>query len=98
MEQSAGAVILPTGSGKTRVAVLDVEQTEAQRVVYVAHSHEILQGAEEEFLKEVPADQIVRFDGRPTQEEFKRVNLVTIQSLVRNLDVFADTPVDYLVC
>lgn len=97
LKQPAGVVILPTGSGKTRVAVLDVKQTNSQRVLYVAHSHEILQGAEEEFLKEVPEDHIVRFDGRPTQKELKRVNLVTIQSLVRNLDVFAETPIDYLV-
>lgn len=97
LEQSAGTVILPTGSGKTRVAVLDVMHTNAQCVLYVAHSHEILQGAEEEFLKEITANEVVRFDGRPTQEELKRVNLITIQSLIRNLEIFAETPVDYLV-
>lgn len=95
--QSAGAVILPTGSGKTRVAVLDVQRMNFECIVYIAHSHEILEGAEDEFLKEFPAEQIVRFDRRPSGDALRRINLVTVQSLVRNLTVFANKNVDYLV-
>jgi len=93
----AGAIILPTASGKTRVAVLDVQRTAAQTCVYVAHSHEILQSAEAEFLREFDAVDVRRFESAPTREALKRVNLITIQSLARNLPVFQDVPVDYLI-
>jgi Type III restriction enzyme, res subunit len=94
--QQAGAIILPTGSGKTRVAVVDVHRVAAQTCVYVAHSHEILISAEEEFLRQFPATEVRRFDTTPTEAELRKVNLVTIQSLVKNLQVFQNTKVDYL--
>lgn len=97
LRQRAGAIILPTGSGKTRIAVLDVLRSASQMCVYVAHSHEILESAEEEFLREFPADEVRRFESRPTSATLRRVNLITIQSLARNLSVFHQRPVDYLV-
>lgn len=97
LEQPAGAVILPTGAGKTRIAVHDVLRTEANLCVYTAHSHEILLLAEEEFLKELPKDDVCRVADRPTRDVLRRVNLVTIQSLVRNLDIFDSLTVDYMV-
>lgn len=97
LNQPCGAVILPTGSGKTRVAVLDVIRSELECVVYTAHSHEILEAAEDEFLKEIPKAQVARFKNRPTAECLRRVNLITIQTLARNLEVFAGKAVDCLV-
>ncbi|NBV24716.1 MAG: DEAD/DEAH box helicase [Proteobacteria bacterium] len=97
LNQSSGAVILPTASGKTRVAVLDILRTQAQLVVYVAHSHEILESAQEEFLKEFPSEQVMRFDERPVHANLRRINLITVQSLARNLDVFQGCHVNYMV-
>ena len=95
--QRSGAVILPTASGKTRVAVLDILKTQAQLCVYTAHTHEILESAEAEFLKEFSTDQVSRFHDRPTRRALRRINLITIQSLSRNLDVFQGRNVDYMV-
>lgn len=93
----AGAIILPTGSGKTRVAALDVRRVAAQTCVYVAHSHEILEAAEEEFARQFSKQEVRRFDKAPTEAELRAVNLITIQSLVRNLPLFANRKVDYLI-
>ena len=49
--QKAGVVILPTGSGKTRVAAIDVSTAVPDMCIYTAHSHEILEDAEGEFLR-----------------------------------------------
>jgi superfamily II DNA or RNA helicase len=95
--ERSGVVILPTAGGKTRVAVLDVLQCQTDLCVYVAHSHEILESAEKEFLKEFPSEEVIRFSGRPTVGELRRVNLITIQSLARNLDIFSDRDVGYLI-
>jgi superfamily II DNA or RNA helicase len=97
LAQPAGALILPTGSGKTRVAVLDIKRIAAQRCVYVAHAHEILEAAETEFLREFSATEVQRFSSAPTPDVIKRINLITIQTLVRNLAVFQQAGVDYLV-
>jgi superfamily II DNA or RNA helicase len=97
LRQPSGALILPTASGKTRVAVLDMLRCQTRLGVYVAHSHEILQSAEEEFLKELPLEEVIRFDGRPILDALRRINLITIQSLARNLDVFEGRQVDYMV-
>lgn len=97
MHQRAGAIILPTGSGKTRIAVLDAHRSGTQLCLYVAHSHEILESAEEEFLRTFSAVEVRRFDGPPTANDLRRVNLITIQSLVRNLEAFAGLRVDYLI-
>lgn len=95
-DQPSGAVILPTGSGKTRVAVMDIARQESEFVIYTAHSHEILESAEEEFLKEFPRNEIVRFVHRPVENELCRINLISIQSLSRNLDIF-NRRIDYMV-
>lgn len=95
--ERSGAVILPTASGKTRIAVLDILRSQAHLGVYVAHSHEILVSAEEKFLKEFAVEQVVRFSGRPTRDALRRINLITIASLARNLDVFEGQHVDYMV-
>lgn len=97
LNQRAAAVILPTGSGKTRVAVQDMRRIGSQLCVYVAHSHEILESAEEEFLREFTTDDICRFGNAPRAHQIRRVNLITIQSLSRNLNVFENRQVDYLI-
>ncbi len=93
----AGAVILPTGAGKTRIAVLDVRRRGPELCLYVAHSHEILEDAEIEFLREFPRDRVQRFQARPTRDQLKVINLLTIQSHTRNLDIFNGKRIGYLI-
>lgn len=95
--QPSGAVILPTASGKTRVAVVDVKRSDVCTCLYLAHSHEILEAAEIEFLNEFDRDEVVRFGERPKRDEIRKINLITIQTLVRNLNVFNGRSIDYLV-
>jgi len=95
--QKAGVVILPTGAGKTRVAAVDIKKQDPSVCVYVAHTHEILEDAEEEFLREFTQDQVRRFASRPATDLLRKINLITIQSLSRNLGVFSGVTIDYLV-
>jgi len=95
--QRAGVVVLPTGSGKTRVAVQDFRRIGANLCLYVAHSHEILESAEEEFLTEFTEQEVRRFQTAPRSDQIRRINLITIQSLARNLSAFANRHVDYLI-
>ena len=97
LKQSAGLIVLPTGAGKTRVSVRDVKRTEAKLCLYVAHSHEILDNAEDEFLHEFPVETIARLPMAPNQDDLRRINLITIQSLARNLDIFSGKTVDYMI-
>jgi hypothetical protein len=73
LNQQSGVIILPTGSGKTRAAVLDVHRVGAKRCVYVAHSHEILESAEEEFLRHFSRREIRRFEGAPARNRLRRI-------------------------
>jgi len=65
--------------------------------LYVAHSHEILEDAETEILREFPRQAVHRFRARPTSRDITKINLITIQSLSRNLDMFREKTVDYLI-
>ena len=93
----SGLVILPTGAGKTRVAAKDIKKLGCDCVVYTAHTHEILESAESEFLREFSIDEIFRPRLSFRKDELLRVNLITIQTLTRNLQKFKDLKVDYLV-
>lgn len=97
LNQTSGAVILPTGAGKTRVAAVDVRRRDPNLCLYVAHTHEILEDAEADFLREFPQDLICRFRSRPTTADLRKINFITIQSLSRNLDVFQGRRVNYLI-
>lgn len=94
---TSGAVILPTGAGKTRVAAFDAHRSDPELCIYTAHSHEILEDAETEFLSVFPSESVRRFQSRPSSEKIEKVNLITVQSLSRNLDAFANRKVDYLI-
>ena len=95
--QTAGVVIMPTGSGKTRIAAIDSSQIEANRILYVAHTREILDGAEREFAHIFGANAIYR--GWEYSEEMASpsVHFSTIQSISRSLDKGRIQPYDYVI-
>lgn len=94
---SAGLVVLPTGAGKTRVAALDLLTEQPDLALYVAHSHEILEDAEAEILSLFNPTEVRRFSDKPSADKLKRINLISIQSISRNLDIFEGKLLDYMV-
>lgn len=58
-----GLVVLATGMGKTWLSVFDAQQMQAKRVLFVAHRKEILQQAEETFLRLNPHAHTGLYDG-----------------------------------
>jgi superfamily II DNA or RNA helicase len=95
--KKSGLVVLPPGSGKTRVAAEDAIAVNAQRVLYVAHTHEILDVALSEFGAKFGAACIMRLDKASSLNNLNRVNLVTIALLARHLEKFSAGQFDYLV-
>jgi superfamily II DNA or RNA helicase len=95
--EPAGLVVLPPGSGKTRVAAEDALKFGAQCILYVAHTHEILDVAQSEFAAKFGDASVTEHESRESLKTLNRVNLVTTQLLqkyVRTLDVAA---IDYAI-
>jgi superfamily II DNA or RNA helicase len=93
-DRRRGLIVLPTGSGKTRVAAVDARRLGAQRVLYVAHSDEILEVAEAEFTAAYDAASVRRWNrARPGAA----VSTTTIQFLSRHLDELETVRFDYAV-
>lgn len=92
LRQARGLVVLPPGTGKTRIAAQDAKRAGAKTILYIAHTYEILDVAESEFAALFGADHVsineVRNEG---------VTLATIQHLARNLDEWTGRAVDYVV-
>jgi len=97
LSQKAGLVVLPPGSGKTRIAAEDAKSCSAKRVLYVAHTHEILDVAESEFAAVFGTMNIARVSNRKALISPKRINLVTIQLLKNYLPSLKCFDFDYLV-
>ncbi len=93
----AGAVIMPTGSGKTRIAAIDSIRVAAKRVLYVAHTHEILDGAEREFAHLYGAEAVYRGWKHADSIPSPSIHLSTIQSISRNADKLNVHQFDYVV-
>lgn len=95
--EPAGLVVLPPGSGKTRIAAEDAFRTNAQHVLYVAHTVEILDVAQSEFdalFGELNVKRHTSWVGLSTPQ---RVNITTIQLLSRHLNDLSLAPYDYIV-
>jgi superfamily II DNA or RNA helicase len=95
--QRAGLVILPTGSGKTRIAAEDAKRFEAECLLYVAHTQEILDVAQSELEAVFGAENVTRHTSRSTLHQLKPVNITTIQLLRENLKRIQPNSFDYLV-
>lgn len=85
MKQGAGLIILPTGSGKTRIAAEDAKTFGAKSLLYVAHTQEILDVAQSELDAVFGSENVKRHLTRTSLKTLNTVNITTIQLLRRNL-------------
>ena len=95
--ESAGLIVLPPGSGKTRIAAEDAFKTNAQHVLYLAHTAEILDVAQSEFEAVFGTANIKRHSSRAGLSTPYRVNITTIQLFSRHLNEVSLDPYDYVV-
>jgi superfamily II DNA or RNA helicase len=96
LRQTKGLVVLPPGSGKTRIAARDAKDSGAKRVLYVAHTHEILEVARSEFSAAFHSEHVIELPHyQPGAETF--VLISTIQYLHNKLDDIEKIPFDYVV-
>lgn len=95
--QQTGLIVLPPGSGKTRIAAEDAKKFNAKHVLYVAHTHEILDVAQSEFEAVFTAAEVSRHTDISSLNSLNKVNIVTIQLLRKHLETVDLGPVDYLV-
>jgi len=97
LRQKAGIVIMPTGSGKTRIAAIDSKRVDAKRILYVAHTHEILDGAEREFAHVYGANAVHRGSKYVASSASPSVHLSTIQSISKILTKGPLQEYDYVI-
>jgi superfamily II DNA or RNA helicase len=95
--QKTGLIILPPGSGKTRIAAEDAKAIGAKAVLYVAHTHEILDVAESEFAAVFGEDQVHRVVSIHNLRHPKPVSLATIQLLSKSTAALHSNQFDYLI-
>lgn len=93
----AGLIVLPPGSGKTRIAAEGAKSFEAQHILYVAHTHEILDVAQSEFEAVYGSDLVSRHDDSSNFGNPNRVNIATIQLLQKHLSEMNSNVFDYLI-
>ena len=75
--QGAALVVLPPGSGKTRIAAEDARSVGAKRLLYVAHTHEILDVAHSEFAALFVESNVRRHTKATDLRRLGTVNLAT---------------------
>jgi superfamily II DNA or RNA helicase len=97
MKQGAGLIVLPTGTGKTRIAAEDAKDYAAKSVLYVAHTQEILDVAQSELEAVFGSENVSRHADRRTLNTSNRVNIATIQLLRSNPTSVRPNTFDYLV-
>jgi superfamily II DNA or RNA helicase len=90
-------VVLPPGSGKTRIAAEDSYSVGASCVLYIAHTHEILDVARSEFEAVYSADEVTLHLTKESLAKPNRINISTVQLLDRNPHAFPLESVSYLV-
>jgi superfamily II DNA or RNA helicase len=97
LKQRAGVVVLPPGSGKTRLAAEDAKRQDARCVLYVAHTHEILDVAVSEFEAVFSRELVTLHDSVESLGQPNQINIATIQLLSRNPEAFPLSDVSYMV-
>ncbi|MBZ5704607.1 MAG: DEAD/DEAH box helicase [Acidobacteriia bacterium] len=95
--QRAGAIVLPPGTGKTRIAAEDARKLGAKHVLYIAHTHEILDVAQSEFEAVFGRRRVCRHAASSTLRKPRTANLVTVQLLSRNIETAQLHTYDYVI-
>lgn len=93
-----GLVVMATGTGKTWLAAFDSKNIAAKRVLFVAHREEILDQAEQTFVRIHPNTRIGRYSGKTKQPDVDLL-FASIQTIGKqpNLALFSPTHFDYIV-
>ncbi len=93
-----GLVVMATGLGKTWLAAFDSEQANAKRLLFVAHREEILNQAQETFVRIHPDAKVGRYDGK-SRDQNANMLFASVQTLGReqHLELFAKDHFDYIV-
>ena len=95
--QTTGLIVLPPGSGKTRIAAEDAKQANARRVLYVADTYEILDVAQSEFSAVFGSDKVTTHNPQKASFELKQINLASIQLLESRKAKFPYKAFDYVI-
>jgi superfamily II DNA or RNA helicase len=95
--QKAGLIVLPPGSGKTRIAAEDAKNHNAKRLLYIAHTKEILDVAQSEFEAVFGSRAVGQIDSVRSILNPKRFNLATVQLIRNHLSVIDKSRFDYFV-
>ena len=95
--QRAALVVLPPGSGKTRIAAEDAKRADVKRVLYVAHTHEILDVAQSEFAALFGESNVRHHINRTDLRRLGKINLTSIQLLQHNPKAISAQVFDYVV-
>ncbi len=95
LKQTSGLIILPTGSGKTRIAAKDVYTFNPERTIYIAHTNEILLSAHKEFAQLYEGGDLQFLTA--VNQEVKKINFATIQFVAQNLKSFGSDLFKYIV-
>ena len=97
IEQKTALIVLPPGTGKTRIAAEDAYACGANAVLYIAHTHEILDVAMSECAAVFGADQVTKVQNRKDLSRSAKVILTTIQFLAININQLEAARYDYVV-
>lgn len=93
-----GLVVMATGLGKTWLAAFDSKQANAKRVLFVAHREEILNQAEETFVRIWPTAKVGRYNGKKRDIDVDML-FASVSTLARtsHLKLFSQDHFDYVV-
>lgn len=93
----AGAIVLPTGAGKTYIAAKDIARYEANSSIYIAHTKEIIDDTAREMARHFGQNEVKILEKSIDFYNLSKINLTTIQLISRNLKSFDRKEIDYLV-
>jgi len=93
-----GLVVMATGLGKTWLAAFDCQQINAKRVLFVAHREEILNQAEETYIRIRTDLKVGRYNGKVRELNVDML-FASVQTLgkTQHLEKFAKDHFDYIV-
>lgn len=95
--ERTGLVVLPPGSGKTRIAAEDALARDAKSVLFLAHTHEILDVAASEFIAKFGSNAVAQPGNGNEFRKQRRVTLATVQLVAEQLAAIEPDRFDYVV-